>query len=122
MAGPDECRGRSGSPARMPFIISSNLEKADPATRKLIRSHVMQGKKKKRGRPSNGQRTTSWGIMVGHTQAARVRLEEVIEMYTPFVPGCIDSDLSVEFAGEIEPEILLNIIRGSSLRPLTCGG
>ncbi|TAQ89520.1 hypothetical protein B7494_g2188 [Chlorociboria aeruginascens] len=44
MAGPDESREAS---ARMLFIVSSNIEKADPATRKLIRSHVLRGEKKK---------------------------------------------------------------------------
>ncbi|KAJ8097215.1 hypothetical protein POJ06DRAFT_228601 [Lipomyces tetrasporus] len=116
MAGPDESRGSSGSPARMPFIISSNVEKADPATRKLIRSHVMRGKKQKRGRPDNGQRTTSWGTMAGRTQAARVKLEEVMEMYTPLVPGRVGSDLSfIEFADEIEPSMLLNALKVSTV-------
>jgi hypothetical protein len=110
MEGPDESRGSS----RMPFIISSNVEKADPATRKLIRSHVMRGKKQKRGRPDKGQRTTSWGKMTGRTPVTRVKLEEVIEMYMPIVPDRVGSDLSfVEFADEIEPLMLLNIIRGS---------
>lgn len=114
MAGPDESRGSSVSSARMPFIISSNVEKADPATRKLIRSHVMRGKKQKRGRPDKGQRTTSWGTMAGRTHSVRIKLEEVIEMYTPLVPGRVGSDLSfVEFADEIEPSMLLNMIKSS---------
>jgi hypothetical protein len=52
--------------------------------------------------------------MPGRTQAARIKLEEAIEMYTPIVPGRVGSGLSfVEFAAEIEPSILQNIIRGS---------
>lgn len=30
--------------ASLPFIVSTDTRKADPKTRKLIRSHVMQGK------------------------------------------------------------------------------
>jgi hypothetical protein len=51
--------------------------------------------------------------MPGRTQAARIKLE-VVEMYTPIVPGRVGSGLSfVEFAAEIEPSILQNMIRGS---------
>jgi hypothetical protein len=114
MEAPDEARGSSGSSARMPFIITSNMEKADPATRKLIRSHVMRGKKQKRGRRDKGQQTTGGRTMSGRVQAERVKPEEVIEMYTPILPGRVGSDLSVvEFAAEIEPSILQNMIRGS---------
>ena len=114
MAGPEESKGSAGPSARMPFITSSNVEKADPATRKLIRSHVMRGKKKKGVRFDKGQRTTSLRRMAGRTQAARVKLEEVIEMYAPQVPGRVGSDLSfVEFADEIEPSIRLNMIKSS---------
>jgi hypothetical protein len=114
MEAPDEARGSSGSSDRMPFIIKSNVEKADPATRKLIRSHVMRGKKQKRGRRDKGQQTTSGKTMPGRTQAGRVKLEEVLKTYTPILPGRIGSDLSVvEFAAEIEPSMLQNMIRGS---------
>lgn len=114
MAGPDEFRGYSGSSARMHFIVSSNVEKADPATRKLIRSHVMRGKKKKRGHPDKDQQAPSWGAVTSHTQGARLKLEEVIEGYTPLLPGRVGSDLSfVEFTDTIEPSMLLNIRIGS---------
>jgi hypothetical protein len=114
MAGPDEARRSSGSSAKMPFIVSSNIEKVDSATRKLIRSHVMRGKKQKRGRPDKDQQVTSWGTMAGRIKAARVKLEEVIEIYTPLVPGRVGSDLSfIEFADEIERSILLNMTKGS---------
>jgi hypothetical protein len=114
MEVPDEPRGPSGLSARMPFIITSNMEKSDPATRKLIRSHVMRGKKQKRGRRDKGQQTADGRIMPDRIQAGRVKPEEVIETYTPMLPGRIGSDLSVlEFAAEIEPLTLQNMIRGS---------
>ena len=112
MAGPDESRGSSRSSARMLFIISSNVEKVDPATRKLIRSHVMRGKRQKRGRTDEDKRTTSWATMAGRTQAVPVKLEEVIKAYAPLVPGRVGSDLSfVEFADEIEPSVVLNMTK-----------
>ncbi|KAK9319510.1 hypothetical protein V1517DRAFT_332366 [Lipomyces orientalis] len=100
MAGPCESRGSSGSStARIPFIVSLNVEKADPATRKLIRSHGRRGKNNK--------------------GAAKVKLEEVMEMYTPLVVGHVGTDLSfVQFADEIEPSILLNITKGSNGYPI----
>jgi hypothetical protein len=114
MEAQGESRGFPGSLGMMPFIIPSNVEKADPATRKLIRSHVMRGKKQKRGRRDKGQQTTSGKTMPGRTQAGRVKLEEVLKTYTPILPGRIGSDLSVvEFAAEIEPSMLQNMIRGS---------
>jgi len=114
MEAPDVTGGSSGSSARMPFIITSNAEKADPATRKLIRSHVMRGKKQKKARRDKGQQTTGGRTMPVRTQAGRVKLEEVIETYTPIPPGRVGSDLSVvEFAAEIEPSILQNMIKGS---------
>jgi hypothetical protein len=123
MEVPDEPRGPSISSATMPFIITSNMQKADHATRKLIRSHVMRGKKQKRGRRDKGQQKAGGKIMPGRIQAGRVKPEEVIEMYTPMLPGRVGSDLSViEFAAEIEPSTLQNMIRGSYVRPLTCDG
>jgi len=38
----------SGLSCKMPFIVSSNIDRVDPATRKLIRRHVMRGKKRKK--------------------------------------------------------------------------
>lgn len=112
MARLDESTGSSGSLARMLFIVSSNVEKVDPATRKLIRSHVMRGKKQKKGRPNEDKRTTSWAAMIGRGQAAPVKLEEGIKAYVPLLPGRVGSDLSfVEFADEIEPSMVLNILK-----------
>jgi hypothetical protein len=114
-----ELRRSSGSAAAsMPFIISSNIDKADPATRKLIRSHVMQGKKHRIARSDKKQRMNSSRIRGSHTQAERVLMEDLVGLYTkvPLIPGRIGSDISfLEFAIDIEPSILLNMIKGLSL-------
>lgn len=118
MAGSDESKRPPGS-AGIPFIVSSNLEKADPLTRKFIRSHVMRGKKQKKVRPDKGHRKTNKGAMAIRTEAPRVRLEEVGNMYTSLLPSRVGSDLSfAEFDAEIELPMLLNMAKGSYLRLL----
>jgi DNA invertase Pin-like site-specific DNA recombinase len=89
------------------------MEKADQATRKLIRSHVMRGKKQKKARRDKGQQKTGGMKMPERIQAGRVKSEEVIETYRPMLPGRVGSDLSVVvFAAEMEPSMLQNMIRG----------
>jgi len=40
-------------------------------------------------------------------------MEEVIDMYTPQIPGRVGSDLSfIEFSAELEPSMRLNMIKG----------
>jgi hypothetical protein len=106
----------------MLFIVSSDVSKADPATRKLIRSHAMKGVKKKRRRAVSPQEespstTLSPGPPVrlddeAETSAPAV-LGEVDDRFTPLLPGCIASDLSfLMFADEMEPAMLLNILKG----------
>ena len=103
--------------ARMPFIVSSNVEKADAATRKLIRSHVMRGKKAKRDRSDADQRMASGATSTaGRMQASRIKLEEVIEILTTprVLPIRIGSDFSFfDFADDIEPTMLLNMHKRS---------
>ena len=92
----------------MLFIVSSDVKKADPATRKLIKSHAMQGIKKKRRQFAKVLETP-----IALPRTLPVMLEETIETCAPALPGRIGSDLSfVEFADEIEPSILLNIVKG----------
>lgn len=112
MAGPDGSRGSSCSSDGMPFIISSNVEKVDPATRQLIRSHVMQGKKKKRSGPNKAQRMARWAIMDDRSDATPFELEEAIKAYAQIVPDRVGSDTSfIEFADEIEPSMRLNMMK-----------
>jgi len=42
-------------PAFDPFIVATSLDKADSATRKFIRSHVMRGKNKGKSMPRKGK-------------------------------------------------------------------
>ena len=83
----------------------------------------MRGKKKKRGRHGQDQRTTGWAATAGRIQATPVNLEEMIKTYAPLVPGRVGSDLSfIEFADEVEPSTLLNLTKSLWLRPSTCVG
>ncbi|KPM42814.1 hypothetical protein AK830_g3727 [Neonectria ditissima] len=103
-----------GSSPGMPFIVSSNVQKVDPATRKLIRSHVMRGKKQPRARPDKGQHITNRAVSGKRTEAARVKLEEVIEMYRPQIPSRVGSDTScITVADGIEPSMFANIAKVS---------
>ncbi|KAH7202861.1 uncharacterized protein BKA55DRAFT_658166 [Fusarium redolens] len=114
MTGSDGFRKPSDPAAGFPFIVSSNLENVDAVTRKLIRSHVMRGKKKKKVRPDKGQPTIGRRArtMAVCTQTARVKLEEVGSLYTSLIPSRVGSDLSfAEFAADIELPMLLNIAK-----------
>jgi hypothetical protein len=114
----------------MPFIVSSSADKADPATRRLIRSHVMRGKKQNRVRPSKRQleaekrREMRKSAAASHVvRAAGVPLSadeelrvELVSRYAAPVPRRVGSDFSfVEFADEVETEMVLNVMRCPSL-------
>lgn len=96
----------------MLFVVSSNVDKVDPATRKLIRSYVMRGKKQKRGRSDEANRTINLNTILGYTQSGPVTPEEIIELYSPVIPGRVGSDLSfVKLADEIEPSMVLKMTK-----------
>lgn len=116
MAKPDESEKSPAPSPGMLFIVSSNVSKADPATRKLIRSHARRGKTRKRIQPSEDQRATNGGTVATRVQMARVKLEEFIESYVPLMPGRIGSNICfVEFADGIGASALLTLAQGSSL-------
>ncbi|KAI0138188.1 hypothetical protein F4776DRAFT_621013 [Hypoxylon sp. NC0597] len=116
MERPNESKSASSASAWMPFIVSSNIEKADPATRKLIRSHARRGKTHKRGRHTENHQAANMGTIARHTQIVRVELEDVVEFYTPLVPGRIGSDICfIEFPDEIDSSIVLNMAKVSSV-------
>ncbi|WAO82854.1 Hypothetical protein NCS54_00002400 [Fusarium falciforme] len=101
---------------RMPFIVSSSVDKVDPATRKLIRSHVMRGKKKRKRYPEKVSHGSKVGELTSCTQVERINLDEVIQMYTPQIPTRIGGDLSfIDFAEGIELSMLLNITKVSTV-------
>ncbi|KAJ3454690.1 hypothetical protein MRS44_013290 [Fusarium solani] len=100
----------------MPFIVSSSVDKADPATRKLIRSHVMRGKKKRKRYPEKVSHGPKGGKLTSCTQVERINLDEVIQTYTPQIPTRIGGDLSfIDFAEDIEFSMLLNITKVSTV-------
>lgn len=95
----------------MLFVVSSNFERVDPATRKLIRSHARRVKSSKSRRRDEGNKSNT----PCRVSVTPVKLEEVVEevLHKYVLPGRIGSDLSfVEFTDEIEPSIAFNIIKG----------
>ncbi|OTB07723.1 hypothetical protein M426DRAFT_266956 [Hypoxylon sp. CI-4A] len=110
MVKSNDSRRPSSSLARMPFIVSSNMEKVDPTTRKLIRSHARRGKKTKGSRATKDQHFSGKAI-TGYIKTDRVKLDEVIEVYVPLTPGRIGPDLYfIEFTDVMEPSIYFNLL------------
>jgi uncharacterized protein YajQ (UPF0234 family) len=93
----------------MPFIVSSNVDGVDQATRKLIRSHVMRGKKPKKHRVraqiDHGSTNT--------TEKARLKLQDVIDMHTVLQPGRVGTHMYfVDYPKEMEPSMLMKMAQG----------
>jgi hypothetical protein len=102
----------SGLSSMMPFIVSSNIDKVDAGTRKLIRRHVMRGKKKKK----DDRPRVAGLVSTDSTQSHRmqVRLQEVLDMYTLLQPGCLGPhQYFVDFPNQIEPSIIWNMEQGA---------
>ena len=102
----------SGLSCKMSFIVSSNLDKVDPATRKLIRRHVMQGRKRKKAdrRVAAGVAPADW--IQNHGR--QIGLQEVLDMYTILQPECFGTHrYFVDFPNEIEPSVLWSIEQGA---------
>jgi hypothetical protein len=99
-----------GFPSSMPFIVSSNIDGVDQATRKLIRSHVMRGKKQKRtkGRPQADRKP------IKPTQNTQVKLQDVIDRYMILQPGRVGTHMYfMDYPSDIEPSMLLKMAEGS---------
>ncbi|KAI0849159.1 hypothetical protein F5Y00DRAFT_253086 [Daldinia vernicosa] len=112
MPGPDKSGKSSASSTGMPFIISSSIEKTDPATRKLIRSYARRGKTRKGVRPAVDQRPASRTTTVIRGRSEPLKLEEVVEVYTPLIPGRIGLNLYfVNFSDDVEPLTLFNMAK-----------
>lgn len=108
-------------PVANPFIIiQGGSEKADPATRRLIRSHVRKNENRGRARTRTGHglyadaangRRAPWPTTEGKRGGSSVM--EAIKPYAPQIPSRVGGDLSfVGVADEIESSILLNIVKG----------
>lgn len=106
------------SPPAIPFIVSHNVEKADSATRKFIRSHVMRGKKQKRD-AANKKTTATKSDPSRIIRLVRVQMEDLPSMYTQQIPIRVGSDAScLHVCDEIAPPTIMNIVKGSRLKPL----
>ncbi|KAI0900058.1 hypothetical protein F4806DRAFT_277181 [Annulohypoxylon nitens] len=96
-------------PGSMPFIISSSVDAVDSATRRLIRSHVMKGKKHKK-------RSTTSFTRANPIQSTQVDLEEVLNMYISLQPYRLGTHMYfVDLSEEIDPSMILKTAQVSAL-------
>ena len=106
------CHMSSSSLAAMHFIVSTDKSKADPKTRKLIRSHVMLGKNQGKPRSAKRRRATSKAIVAEQSAIPRATLHPAIETYYSTIPRRVGSDLSfLNAATEIQPAVFENIMQ-----------
>ena len=97
----------------MLFIVLSNINKVDPSIRKLIRRHVMRGKKRKKADRSGAIGLTSTDSIQNHRTQPEIRLQDVIDMYALLQPGCFGVHrYFIDYPDEIEASILWNIEQG----------
>lgn len=111
----------SGATAGVLFIVSSGIQKQDPATRRLIKSHVMTGRKQNRRRPGKQRKPTaiekqSANLVVESdwNTSAQSGVQELLKLYKKSrIPAPVATDLSfMRFADDVEPAILINITKG----------
>ncbi|KAF8847826.1 hypothetical protein BDZ45DRAFT_307962 [Acephala macrosclerotiorum] len=97
----------------MHFIISTDVKKANPETRKLIRSHVMLGKNRTKSSQAKRRKVTTSRVRINdHDQTASTPLDEVIDACRSAIPRRVSSDLSfTNFAVELEPATWGDIIK-----------
>jgi len=94
----------------MLFIVSSNAEKADPATRRLIRSEVLRGTKQKRKPSLRAAKAKDQRKTTRSSSLAPIKLEHAVELCAQLLPNRIGSDLSfIQLADEVELSVLKNI-------------
>ncbi|ETS86475.1 hypothetical protein PFICI_00303 [Pestalotiopsis fici W106-1] len=100
----------------MPFIVSCSTEKVDQATRKLIRSHVMRGKKTKKVKRLAIASSLS-PASSAEPDKIQVNIHDVISMYSVLQPPvCLFLyPCFVNFPDEIEPRVLWEMQQVSSV-------
>ncbi|KAK8015609.1 hypothetical protein PG991_008497 [Apiospora marii] len=108
------------SVGNMPFIVSSNGDKANPTTRKLIRSHVMRGKKKKKNtvnyRRLHGGDMRDIGTSSSPVQRDHAILEEVTKVNMPILPGRLGNRLYyMDFPDGIDSSVIIQMIQVSKV-------
>ncbi|KUJ07498.1 uncharacterized protein LY89DRAFT_725657 [Mollisia scopiformis] len=100
----------------MHFIVSTDTQKADPETRKLIRSQVMRGKNRIKTPRAKRQSPTSWGFMVDPAHNPHVSSDRLIEACYSFVPRRVGSDHScAQFSDEVDPAMFGDLIQFATI-------
>lgn len=100
----DQSNAQSIKQYKLAFIINSPSNKLDPNARRLVRSHVMQGKNR-RHRAADLPRLKSW-INQESSQQPQLNPSAVPDVYFPLLFQ-IGSDLPVtQFACEMPPYAL----------------
>jgi hypothetical protein len=95
--------------AEMPFILSTGGQKGDPATRRLIRRHVMLGKNKNKPRPSKRRTPQSWDTLPAWDSSKDL---SAVHDHFSVIPRRVGSDWSfTQLADEIEPAALGDILK-----------
>jgi hypothetical protein len=101
--------GAADEPPEMMFIVRSNIDGIDPATRKQIRSHARRGKKGKR-------ETKKMVTFRPKEKRATVKLRDVVDSYMSMQPGRVGTRMYfVDFPSEIEPSMLIKMAEGALL-------
>lgn len=96
----------------IPFIVSSNDDGVDAATRKFIRSYAMRGRKQKRTRLKRNVLVYGCDMAAGCVQTPSVNFEDILRIYMPPTRR-IGADLSFLTSPEdLDLSILSNIIKG----------
>jgi hypothetical protein len=95
--------------AEMPFILSTGGQKGDPATRRLIRRHVMLGKNKNKPRPSKRRTPQYWDTVPVWDSSKDLK---AVHDHFSVIPRRVGSDWSfTQLADEIEPAALGDILK-----------
>lgn len=97
-----------------PFIVSTDVQKTDDKTRKLIRSHVMLGKN--RGKKRIPKESTVKEAKTSSTKAPSSNLSSDNEFRASIPPkvGCETS--LIKLAADVEPLLVQNVLRCRSLQ------
>lgn len=96
----------------MPFIVSTTVKKTDAKTRKLIRSHVMLGKNRRKYPHSKPHESASETNESTSPEDSTLPFDEMVVAPKSVIPTRIGSDLSfVQFADNMEPYMVANVMK-----------
>lgn len=104
----------------MPFIVTSNGDKANPTTRRLIRSHVMRGKKKKKKKTTSDNPfldemdVHGTDSSTGPIRRDHINVEELFKVHMPLLPGRLGTRLYyMDFPDDINSSVIMQMIQGT---------